>query len=209
MRHRKRRTRFGRQHSHRIATLKNLAMAVLLHQRIKTTHTKAKEARRVVEKLITIAKNDSVAARRKAFAILGDRTLVGKLFKEIAPLFTQKMGGYTRIIPFNFRKGDGASIVFLELTEKKPEAKPKPAKEAKKTRVPVKPKEVKRPKKVPVKAEEKEPPRAAPGITPKVKEEKVVEEVKKQKAKVETRKIEKQKGFLKKVRGFFRRKTDM
>jgi len=209
MRHGKRRTRFGRQRSHRIATLKNLARAVLLHQRIKTTHTKAKEARRVVEKLITIAKNDSVAARRKAFAILVDRTLVSKLFKEIAPLFKNRQGGYTRIIPFNFRKGDGASIVFLELTEKKPEAKPKPAKETKKARTPVKSKEVKRPKKAPVKHEEKEPPRAAPEITPKVKGEKTVEEVKKEKARVETKKIEKQKGFLKKVRGFFRRKTNM
>ena len=198
MRHRKRRTRFGRQHSHRIATLKGLTRSIILHQRIKTTHTKAKEARKFIEPLITTAKTDSLAARRKAFAILGDRTLVSKLFKEIAPLFKNRQGGYTRIIPFNFRKGDGASIVFLELTEKKPEAKPKPAKEAKRPRIPVKPKEVK-----------KEIPKAAPEITPKVKEERTVEEVRKEKAKVETRKIEKQKGFLKKVRGFFRRKTNM
>lgn len=198
MRHGKRRTRFGRQHSHRIATLKNLARAVFLHQRIKTTHTKAKESRRVVERLITIAKADSLASRRKAFAILGDRTLVSKLFKEIAPLFKNRQSGYTRIIPFNFRKGDGASIVFLELTEKKPEAKPKAAKEAKKPeKKPAKPKGV------------KEAPKAAPEIAPKVKEEKTVEDVRKEKAKVETRKIEKQKGFLKKVRGFFRRKTNM
>jgi len=198
MRHGKRRTRFGRQQSHRIATLKNLARAVLLHQRIKTTHVKAKEARRVVEKLITIAKDDSVAARRKAFAILGDRTLVGKLFKEIGPLFTQRKSGYTRIIPFNFRKGDGASMVFLELTEKKPEPKHAPDKKKKKVEVPAKAKEVKRPKKSP-----------APEVAPKVKEEKTVEGVKKEKAKFETKKIEKQKGFLKKVRGFFRRKTNM
>ena len=209
MRHRKRRTRFGRQHSHRAATLKNMARAVLLHQRIKTTHIKAKEARRVVEKLITIAKDDSVAARRKAFAILGDKALVGKLFKEIVPLFAQRKSGYTRIIPFNFRKGDGASIVFLELTEKKPEPKRTTLKKKKKAPTAAKPKEVKRLKKAPVKPEEKEPPRAAPEITPKVKEEKTVEEAKKEKAKVETRKIEKQKGFLKKVRGFFRRRTNM
>ncbi|UCD55176.1 MAG: 50S ribosomal protein L17 [Candidatus Omnitrophota bacterium] len=196
MRHRKRRTRFGRQHSHRIATLKGLTRSVILHQRIKTTHTKAKEARRVIERLITTAKADSLAARRKAFAILGDRTLVSKLFKEIVPLFKDRQSGYTRIIPFNFRKGDGASVVFLELTEKKPEAKLKPARETKKMRAPVKPKEAKRPK-------------AAPEIAPKVKEEKTVEEVKKERAKVETRKIEKQKGFLKKVHGFFRRKTNM
>ena len=198
MRHRKKRTRFGRQHSHRIAALKGLTRSIILHQRIKTTHTKAKEAKKLIEPLITTAKTDSVAARRKAFAILGDRTLVSKLFKEIAPLFKNRQGGYTRIIPFNFRKGDGASIVFLELTEKKPEAEPKPAKEAKRQRIPVEPKEVK-----------KEIPKAAPEITPKVKEERTIEEVKKEKAKVETRKIEKQKDFLKKVRGFFRRKTNM
>lgn len=202
MRHGKRRTRFGRQQSHRVATLKSLARAVLLHQRIKTTHTKAKEGRRVVEKLITIAKDDSLAARRKAFAILGDRTLVGKLFKEIAPLFTEKHSGYTRIIPFNFRKGDGASIVFLELTEKKPEPKDVPAKKKERPQAPAKTKERKPPK-------EKEPSRAAPEITPEVKEEKTVEDVKKEKAKFETKKFEKQKGFLKKVRGFFRRKTNM
>jgi large subunit ribosomal protein L17 len=194
---------------HRAATLKNMARAVLLHQRIKTTATKAKEARRVVEKLITISKDNSVSSRRKAFAILGDRTLVGKLFKEIAPLFTERKSGYTRIIPFNFRKGDGASMVFLELTEKKPEPKRAPLKKKKKAEAAAKPKEIKRPKKAPSKAESKGTPKAAPEVAPKVKEEKTVEEVKKEKAKVETKKFEKQKGFLKKFRGFFRRRTNM
>ena len=198
MRHRKRRTRFGRQSSHRKASLRALAKAVLLHQKIRTTHTKAKEAGRLVENLITTAKNDSLAARRKVFSVLGDNVLVRKLFKEIVPLFSRRQGGYTRIIPFNFRKGDGASIVFLELTEKKPEEKRKPAKKAEAAEKPQKPK--------PVKAER---PKAAPEVAPKVKEEKAVEEVKKEKAKTEGRKIEKQKGFLKKVRGFFHRKTNM
>ncbi|MFH1380726.1 MAG: 50S ribosomal protein L17, partial [Candidatus Omnitrophota bacterium] len=111
MRHRKRRTKFGRQSSHRKATLKSLAISVFLHQRIKTTHTKAKEARRVVESLITMAKTNSIAARRNVFSVLGDETLVKKLFTEIAPLFSKRKGGYTRIIPYNFRKGDGASMV--------------------------------------------------------------------------------------------------
>ncbi|OGW75183.1 MAG: 50S ribosomal protein L17 [Omnitrophica bacterium RBG_13_46_9] len=198
MRHGKRRTRFGRQHSHRIATLRNLARAVFLHQRIKTTHTKAKEAGRVVEKLITIAKKDSLAARRRAFAALGEKALVTKLFKEIAPLFKERKGGYTRIIPFNFRKGDGASIVFLELTEKKPEEKSKPEKKKKTTE-----------KAAAIKEAKKEPPKAAPELAPEVKEEKTVEEVKKEKAKDEIKKIKDQKGFLRKVHGFFRRKTNM
>lgn len=211
MRHRKRRTRFGRQHSHRIATLRSLAKSIISHQRIKTTRTKAKEARRVVEKLITIAKNDSLAARRRAFAILGDRTLVAKLFKEIVPLFTQRKSGYTRIIPFNFRKGDGADMVFLELTERKIEVKARPRPVARKPKKAEK-KEI--PQSKAVRSEEsklggKEAPRAAPEIEPTVKEEKVVEEVKKERAKEEAKRIEKQKGFLRKVHGFFRRKTNM
>ena len=125
MRHRKQRTRLGRQSEHRTATLNNMARSVLVHEKIRTTHIKAKEARKLVDSLITIGKVDSLASRRQAFSILNDKTLVAKLFKEIAPLFKAKKGGYTRIIPFNFRKGDGASMVFLELTERKPEEKTK------------------------------------------------------------------------------------
>lgn len=198
MRHRKRRTRFGRQKGHRIATLKGLARSVICHQRIKTTRVKAKEARRLIDNLVTLAKSGSLAARRKARAVLGDETLVARLFTEIAPLFAQKKGGYTRIIPFNFRKGDGASMVFLELTEKKAEEKPKARKKEKR------PEKVELPK--PAGAER---PKAAPEVKPEVKEERAVEKVKKEKAWDETKKIEKQKGFLKKVKGFFRRKTNM
>jgi len=200
MRHRKRRTRFGRQSSHRIATLNGLARALFLHQKIKTTHTKAKEARRVVESLITKAKTNSIAARRNVFSILRDETLVKKLFTKIAPLFKNRKGGYTRIIPFNFRKGDGASMVFLELTEKKEEKKPTTkAKHAALKATKAKTKD----------AKEKPHTTVAPKIDPKVKEEKTVEKVKKEKAQNESRKIEKQKGFMKKMHGFFRRKTNM
>jgi len=199
MRHRKKRTRFGRQSSHRKSTLKALARAVFLHQRIKTTRTKAKEASRLVEHLITIAKNDSVASRRKVFSVLGEDILVRKLFKEIVPLFSERQSGYTRLIHFNFRKGDGANIVFLELTEKKPEEKRKAAKKGEKPERPRKAKP----------AKQSEHPKAAPEVAPKIKEEKSIEWVKKEKAKRESRKIEKQKGFLKKVHGFFHRKTNM
>ena len=205
MRHGKRRTRFGRQPGHRAATLTNMAKSVLLYQEIKTTRTKAKEARRVVEKLITIAKKGTLAARREAFKVLRDRTLVSKLFKEVAPLFSKKAGGYTRIIPFNFRKGDGASMVLLELTEKKPEEKIKTAKKATKKELPAKPKDIKTAKKEP----KKEPPKPAPALKPEVKEEKAIEDVKKERAKDELKKMQRQKGFLKKMKGFFRRKTNM
>lgn len=197
MRHGKKRTRFGRQSAHRVATLRNLARSVIIHQRIKTTRVKAKEARRVIEKLVTIAKRDSLEARRRAFGLLGDRALVLKLFKEIAPLFAKKRGGYTRIIPFDFRKGDGADMVFLELTEKKPEEKPKHPKKAKAV------------KKETTKPTPKAVPKAAPEVKPEVKEEKAVEDVRKEKAKDETKKLAKQKGFLRKVGRFFRRRTNM
>ena len=197
MRHKKRRTRFGRQPRHRAATLQSLARAVLLHESIKTTRTKAKEARRLVEKLITIGKTDSLHSRRRAFSILRDKALVSKLFKEIAPLFANRQSGYTRIIPFNFRKGDGATVVFLELTEKKPVEKPKKLAKPKKKADPVRPQK------------RSNGAKAAPEIKPEVKEEKVVEDVKKVRAKDETKKLQKQKGFLKKVGGFFRRRTNM
>ena len=174
-----------------------MARSVIINQKIKTTHVKAKEARRVVEKLITIAKQDTLAARRRAFAILGSKELVSRLFKEIVPLFKDRNGGYTRIIPFNFRKGDGASVVFLELTEKKVEekAKPKKDKSLKKT--------------APEKEDKIEKPKAAPKVEEKVKEEKTVEHIKKEKAKNEKRKVEQQKGFFKKMKGMFRRKAGM
>ena len=197
MRHRKRRTRLGRQKSHREATLKAMARSVIINQKIKTTHVKAKEARRVVEKLITIAKQDTLAARRRAFAILGSKELVSKLFKEIVPLFKSRNGGYTRIIPFNFRKGDGASVVFLELTEQKIEEKAKPKKDKLQKKA------------APEKEDKTEKPNAAPKVEEKVKEEKTVEHIKKEKARNEKRKVEKQKGFFRKMKGMFRRKAGM
>jgi len=118
MRHKIAGNRLSRNQSLRKATLRDLAKATLIDQRICTTSAKAKEARRLVEKLITLGKKDTLAARRRAFAILCDHTLVSSLFKETAPRFKNRTGGYTRIIPFNNRIGDNAKMVFLELTEK-------------------------------------------------------------------------------------------
>ena len=111
----------------------NLVRGLFISQSIKTTIVKAKESRKLAEKLITIAKKDDIHSRRKVFAVLRDEDLTAKLFKEIAPLFKDRKGGYTRIIQFGTRRGDNAQLVVLELTEKKivaPKVKPKKEKPA-------------------------------------------------------------------------------
>ena len=117
MRHQKGGNRLSRNQSLRRATLRDLAKAVLIEERICTTRAKAKEARKFIEKLITLGKKDTLAARRAAFAILSDHGLVSQLFRETAPRFKSRQGGYTRIIPFVKRIGDNADMAFLELTE--------------------------------------------------------------------------------------------
>ncbi|MBN1526950.1 MAG: 50S ribosomal protein L17, partial [Candidatus Omnitrophica bacterium] len=113
MRHGKRRTKLSMMRSPRKATVRNMARAVLIHQRIETTLRRAKETRRLVDRLISMAKDDTVAAHRLVYAILTDRDMVAKLFKDIAPLFKSRAGGYTRIIPLGFRRGDGAQMAIL------------------------------------------------------------------------------------------------
>jgi len=118
MRHAKTANRLGRYSSWRKATVRDIAKATLVRQRICTTFAKAKEARRLVDRLITLGKKGSLAHRHRAFAVLCDHTLVSDLFKKIAPRFTSRQGGYTRIIPVFNRRGDNAQLVYLELTEK-------------------------------------------------------------------------------------------
>jgi large subunit ribosomal protein L17 len=118
MRHGKSGNRLSRNQSLRKATLRDMAKAVFLQERICTTRAKAKEARKMIEKLITLGKKDTLAARRRAFAILCDHTEVSQLFSKIAPRFKARNGGYTRIIPYVQRAGDNAELAFLELTEK-------------------------------------------------------------------------------------------
>lgn len=115
MRHRKKVKKLGRTASHRRATLKNMATALINHHQIKTTLGKAKAARSYVEKLITTGKKDSVHARRQAFKLLQNRTLVKKLFDEIAPSFSDRNGGYTRVVKLGPRTGDGAEMAVLQL----------------------------------------------------------------------------------------------
>lgn len=115
MRHRRKVKKLGRTASHRRATLRNLASALINHHQIKTTQAKAKAARSYVEKLITTGKKDSVHARRQAFKFLQNRTLVKKLFDEIAPAFAERNGGYTRVVKLGPRIGDGAEMAILQL----------------------------------------------------------------------------------------------
>jgi large subunit ribosomal protein L17 len=116
MRHLKAGRKLGRNATHRLALMRNLARALIEHERIITTVEKAKEARRFVEKLITLAKKGSLHARRLALARLPDRKSVEKLFSEIAPRFLDRQGGYTRIIKRHERRlGDAGHTAFLEL----------------------------------------------------------------------------------------------
>ena len=103
----------------------SLSRNLLIHQSIRTTKIKAKAALPLVERLITLGKRDNLVARREAFSILQDHKLVQLLFSRVAPRFNNRNGGFCRILPFGFRRGDGAKLVILELTEKiKEEKKP-------------------------------------------------------------------------------------
>lgn len=115
MRHRKAGRRLGRNTSHRKATMKNLAVALFKYNAIETTVAKSKELRVFAEPLITMAREDSVANRRRAFAELRDNAIVAKLFTEIAPAFTDRPGGYTRILRLGNRNGDAAPMARIEL----------------------------------------------------------------------------------------------
>ena len=112
MRHRKSGRQLNRNSSHRQAMFRNMAGSLVRHEIIKTTLPKAKELRRVVEPLITLAKTDSVANRRLAFARTRDNEIVAKLFNELGP------GGYTRILKCGFRAGDNAPMAYIELVDR-------------------------------------------------------------------------------------------
>lgn len=200
MRHQNKKGRLNRRSAWRKATLKSLANDLLKYQRIETTLAKAKALRSYAEPLITLAKNspDSVSARRQAFQKLDDRSSVTSLFNEIAPLFKDIPGGYTRIMRLNNRKGDGAQMAIMELTKrtisdedllgssaaKKEKAKPKAVKKAD------------------AKVKDKKEPaqktgHVAPEVDPEKKEERAVEDIRKEKAKTEQKKVTK--------RGIFKR----
>ena len=119
MRHRKAGRKLNRNSSHRKALLKNLAIALIEQDIIKTTLPKAKELRKVIEPLITLGKEDTVANRRLAFNKLRSDAAVAKLFTEIAVNAKERKGGYTRIIKAGFRPGDKADMAYIELVDRK------------------------------------------------------------------------------------------
>ena len=118
MRHRKSGRQLNRNSSHRTAMFKNMASSLVKHEVIKTTLPKAKELRRVIEPLITLAKQDSVANRRLAMARTADKEVVGKLFNELGPRYDARPGGYTRILKCGFRAGDNAPMAYVELVDR-------------------------------------------------------------------------------------------
>ena len=118
MRHRKAGRKLNRNSSHRKALLKNLAIALIEQDIIKTTLPKAKELRKVIEPLITLGKEDTVANRRLAFNKLRSDAAVAKLFTEIAVNAKERKGGYTRIIKAGFRSGDKADMAYIELVDR-------------------------------------------------------------------------------------------
>lgn len=117
MRHQKSGRSLGRKSSHRKAMYRNMAASLIRHETIRTTVPKAKELRRVVEPLITLAKEDDVAKRRRAFDRLRDKEVVGKLFREIGPRFKDRPGGYLRILKIGYRDGDAAPMAIVELLD--------------------------------------------------------------------------------------------
>lgn len=129
MRHRKSGRQLNRNSSHRQAMFRNMASSLVRHEVIKTTLPKAKELRRVIEPLITMAKEDSVSNRRLAFARTRDKEVVGKLFNDLGPRYSERPGGYTRILKCGFRTGDNAPMAYVELVDR-PEVEEEAVEEA-------------------------------------------------------------------------------
>ena len=121
MRHRKSGRKLGRNSSHRKAMFRNMATSLVRHETIKTTLPKAKDLRRVIEPLITLAKVDGVANRRLAFDRLRDKEAVGKLFTDLGPRFKERPGGYLRILKMGPRPGDAAPMALVQLVDGPPE----------------------------------------------------------------------------------------
>lgn len=210
MRHHKGNKKLGMMTSHRKAMLRNMARSLIRFEKIETTARRAKEARRVVERLITLSKTDTVFARRRAYDVLSDRDLVMKLFKDISPLFSAKNSGFTRIIPIRFRRGDGAQMVILELTERKiVEKLPKKKKEKAKAEKPKIGKGVEEKAQTAHEARPKEEKKEESKIKviPKSKPT-LAEEKRAEKAKSEDRKASGRPNFMKNLRGLFRKRGD-
>lgn len=118
MRHRNAGRKFGRTSSHRAATFRNMCCSLIEHEQIKTTLAKAKELRRYFEPLVTVSKTDSVATRRNIFDKIRSKQAVGKLFTVLGPRYTERPGGYIRILKCGFRAGDNAPMAIVQLVDR-------------------------------------------------------------------------------------------
>jgi len=120
MRHRKRQGKLGRDSAHRKALLRNLVTSLLDHERIETTDAKAKELRRVADRMITLGKRGGLHARRRALSVIRSRAITAKVFDELADRFRERPGGYTRVLKSRQRSGDAAPMSIIELVEAAP-----------------------------------------------------------------------------------------
>jgi large subunit ribosomal protein L17 len=132
MRHQAHHGRLGVQPAHRRALVRNMVTSLLKHERIKTTKARAKEVRRYAEKMITIAKKETLASKRHILGFVREREVANKLFKTLIYRYAERKGGYTRILKLGSRHGDGAEMVFLELVDRVVEEKPTETKSEKK-----------------------------------------------------------------------------
>jgi large subunit ribosomal protein L17 len=135
MRHQAHHGRLGVQPAHRRAMVRNMVTSLLKHERIKTTKVRAKEIRRYAEKMITIAKKETLASKRRVLGFVREREVVNKLFKTLIYRYAERKGGYTRILRLGNRVGDGAEMVFLELVDRPTEGKTSETKTDKKEKV--------------------------------------------------------------------------
>ncbi len=131
MRHNKTGRRLGRNTPHRNAMMRNMVTSLIQHERITTTDARAKELRKIADKMITLGKRGDLHARRQALQVIQDKQVVAKLFERVAPRYSERPGGYTRIIKVANRSGDNAAMAVIELVEEGFTAKPKKAKPAK------------------------------------------------------------------------------
>ena len=121
MKHRIKGRKLGRNSAHRKALTRNIAIAFIEHEFIKTTLPKAKETKSFIEKLLTLAKSDTLANRRRAISLLGSQSIISKLFTDVAPRIKDRKGGYVRILKCGFRAGDKADMAIMELVDRKEE----------------------------------------------------------------------------------------
>ncbi|EAT15198.1 50S ribosomal protein L17 [Desulfuromonas acetoxidans] len=117
MRHNKSGRRLGRNSSHRAAMLRNMVTSLIDHERITTTDARAKEVRKIAEKMITLGKRGDLHARRQALSVIREKEVVAKLFDRLAPRFSERAGGYTRIIKVGNRLGDNAPVSIIEFVD--------------------------------------------------------------------------------------------